>query len=126
MSAADLAGSDASAEVAALFDAYEEALVANDVEAMDAAFWDDPRVVRFGIAEVQVGIEAIRQWRRTANPVPKDRRITSRHVLVLAPDVVAVDITFRNGDAPGLGRQSQTWQRIDGTWRIVRAHVSMI
>ena len=126
MSAADLAGSDASAEVAALFDAYEEALVANDVEAMDAAFWDDPRVVRFGIAEVQVGIEAIRQWRRTANPVPKDRRITSRHVLVLAPDVVAVDITFRNGDAPGVGRQSQTWQRIDGTWRIVRAHVSMI
>ena len=126
MSAADLAGSDASAEVAALFDAYEEALVANDVEAMDAAFWDDPRVVRFGIAEVQVGIEAIRQWRRTANPVPKDRRITSRHVLVLALDVVAVDITFRNGDAPGLGRQSQTWQRIDGTWRIVRAHVSMI
>jgi hypothetical protein len=58
--------------------------------------------------------------------VPEDRRVTSRHVLVLAPDVVAVDITFCNGDAPGIGRQSQTWRRIDGTWRIVRAHVSMI
>ena len=41
-------------------------------------------------------------------------------------NVVFVDITFVNGDAPGLGRQSQTWCRFDLGWRIVRAHVSMI
>ena len=54
---------EAVADVTALFETYERALLANDVEAMDAVFWNDPRVVRFGIAEVQVGIEAIRTWR---------------------------------------------------------------
>jgi hypothetical protein len=116
----------AAAEVTVLFEAYERALLANDVDAMDAVFWDDPRVVRFGIGEVQVGSEAIRAWRRSAVPVPASRRIVSRHVLALAPDVVSVDVTFVNGDAPGVGRQSQTWRRFDGGWRIVRAHVSMI
>lgn len=116
----------AEAEVSALFDAYERALVANDVPAMDAVFWDDPRVVRYGIAEIQEGAEAIRAWRRAATPVPANRTITSRHVLALSPDVVCVDITFVNGDAPGTGRQSQVWHRRAEGWRIVRAHVSMI
>ena len=83
-------------------------------------------MVRFGIAEVQVGMDAIRTWRRTAVPVPTTRRITGRHVLALSPDVVTVDITFVNGDAPGTGRQSQVWHRRPEGWRIVRAHVSMI
>jgi len=37
---------DAVAEVTALFEAYERALLANDVEAMDRTFWNDARVVR--------------------------------------------------------------------------------
>jgi ketosteroid isomerase-like protein len=118
--------SAAEAEVSGLFDAYERALVANDVAAMDAVFWDDHRVVRYGIAEVQEGADAIRAWRRAATPVPADRTITSRHVLALSADVVCVDITFANGDAPGTGRQSQVWHRRPEGWRIVRAHVSMI
>lgn len=43
------------AEVRAAFEAYERALIANDVAATDAAFWDDERVVRFGVAEIQHG-----------------------------------------------------------------------
>ena len=39
----------------ACFEAYEQALLANDVDAMDTWFWDDPAVVRFGIAECQYG-----------------------------------------------------------------------
>ena len=58
--------------------------------------------------------------------MPATRTITSRRVLAFARDVVAVDVTFRNGDVPGLGRQPQTWRRFDDGWRIVRAHVSMI
>ena len=42
-------------EVRSAFEAYERALIANDVAAMDAAFWNDARVVRFGIAEIQHG-----------------------------------------------------------------------
>ena len=122
---ADADSASAVTEVTALFEAYERALVANDIDALDGAFWDDARVVRYGISEVQEGIEAVRAWRREAAPVPSTRRITSRHLLALAPDVVAVDVTFVYGDEPGVGRQSQTWRRIDGAWRIVRAHVSM-
>ncbi len=120
------AAATAETEVSALFDAYERALVANDVAAMDAVFWDDPRVVRYGIAEIQEGAEAVRTWRRSAAPVPTDRTLTSRHVLALSPDVVCVDVTFVNGTAPGTGRQSQVWRRFPEGWRIVRAHVSMI
>jgi hypothetical protein len=113
-------------EVTEAFEAYEAALLANDVAAMDGAFWADERVVRYGIGEVQVGIDAIRAWRATTAPVPPTRRLTSRHVLALGPDVVAVDVTFVNGDEPGTGRQSQTWVRRPEGWRIARAHVSMI
>jgi Protein of unknown function (DUF3225) len=113
-------------DVGALFDQYERDLVANDVAAMDAVFWRDPRTVRFGVREVQVGFDAIAAWRATATPVSPRRRITSRHVLQLAPGVVAVDITFVDGDAPTIGRQSQTWVRVAEGWRIARAHVSVI
>ena len=39
------------AEVTEVFQRYERALVANDVEALDALFWDNPKTLRFGIAE---------------------------------------------------------------------------
>ncbi len=47
-------------------------------------------------------------------------------VQAFGPNVVTVDVTFRNGDAPGTGRQSQLWVRMPDGWKIVRAHVSMI
>ncbi len=36
------------AEVTAAFYQYEEALVSNNIEALDALFWHDPRTVRLG------------------------------------------------------------------------------
>ncbi len=117
--------SSAEAEVTALSDAYEAALIANDVAAMDAVFWNSPDTIRFGIAEVQHGYDEIAAWRATAGGVPSSRRIITRTVCELAPGVVAVDLTFVNGDDPTVGRQSQVWVRTDGAWRIKRAHVSM-
>lgn len=35
--------------VAEVFARYEAALTTNDVPALDAAFWNDPRVVRFAL-----------------------------------------------------------------------------
>jgi ketosteroid isomerase-like protein len=123
----DVEHASAVAEVTALFEQYEADLVANDVDAMDAVFLDDDRVLRYGIADMQEGIAAVRAWRRAATPVPATRRITSRHVLALTADVVAVDITFVNGGGDDhLGRQSQTWVRTPEGWRIVRAHVSRV
>ena len=53
-------------EVRAAFVEYERALVANDIEAMNALFWDAPETVRYGIAEIQHGGEAIRAMARNA------------------------------------------------------------
>ena len=52
----DLDLPDVVAEVRAAFDAYERALVANDVEALNALFRDDPRTIRFGGAENLFGL----------------------------------------------------------------------
>jgi hypothetical protein len=119
-------GEAAECEVGALSDAYEDALLRNDVAAMNAAFDDSPEVLRFGLAEIQRGAAELAAWRAAADPVDPRRTITSRTVHQLAPDVVAVDITFANGDDPSLGRQSQTWVRSPAGWKIVRAHVSMM
>jgi hypothetical protein len=113
------------AAVRAAFDEYESALVANDIAAMNEWFWDDEHVVRFGLAEEQYGYASIVEWRATADPVPADRRVTRVTVHVFDRDLVSVDCEFRNGDDPAVGRQSQTWIRVDAGWRIARAHVSM-
>ena len=112
--------------VGRLSDEYEAALVRNDIGAMNDAFWTSADVLRFGIADMQVGHGEVVAWRASAAPVPASRTITDRTVLEIAPGVVAVDLTFRNGDEPMLGRQSQTWVEHPEGWRIVRAHVSVI
>ena len=56
------------AEVTAAFYQYEEALVSNNIEALDALFWHDPRTVRLGAGENLYGIEAIRAFRAPAPP----------------------------------------------------------
>jgi hypothetical protein len=116
----------AAEEVTAAFEAYERALIANDLDVLDGWFWHDPAVLRFGIADAQVGFDEVQAWRAAATPVPASRRITSRHVLVLDPDVVCIDITFESEVQVGIGRQSQVWHRRPEGWRIVRAHVSVI
>jgi hypothetical protein len=111
--------------VAALSDTYEAALMANDLGVLDGMFVPDGRVLRFGIADQQRGHHELTAWRAQSPGVPTSRQITGRAVLELGPGVVAVDLTFVNGDAPSIGRQSQTWVRTPIGWRIVRAHVSM-
>jgi len=113
-------------EVNLLSDAYEAALLLNDLDTINDAFWSSPEVLRFGIDDMQVGIDELVAWRTSAEAVNPTRRITSKTVLALGPGVVAVDLTFKNGDDPMLGRQSQTWVRLPEGWRIVRAHVSVI
>ncbi len=113
-------------EVSRLSDAYEEALLLNDLDAINGVFWASPKVLRFGIADMQVGIDELTSWRASAEAVNPARRITSKTVLALGPGIVAVDLTFKNGNDPMIGRQSQTWVRLPEGWRIVRAHVSIV
>ncbi|WP_322015791.1 oxalurate catabolism protein HpxZ [Paraburkholderia sp. J12] len=120
------------AEVTAAFEAYERALIDNDVAAMNVLFWDAPETVRYGIAEIQHGGEAIRAWRETCSPVPKSRRRHRTVVTAFGRDYATVSTEFTSDATPLLGRQMQTWVRLGsaeapfGGWIIVAAHVSLI
>ena len=70
------------AEVTAAFEAYEKALNANDVEVLDATFWNDPRVVRYSITDNAYGFEAIHAS-RLARPKTDMRRTISNTVITI-------------------------------------------
>lgn len=115
---------DVVAEVRAAFLEYEAALVANDLEALEAAFWADERVVRFVFGDVQVGAAAIVADRRSRPRQTGPRRIEHLALSTFGPDAATVFAVFRLGDDGTVVHQSQTWMRIDGGWRVVAAHVS--
>jgi hypothetical protein len=125
-SVADINRPDVVEAVTAAFLAYEDALMANDVEAMGEAFWDSPLTTRYGINERLYGAADIAAWRRSAAPVPPGRRIGPTVVSTFGDDFACVSTEFRNPSNPGVvGRQTQTWVRMRGTWLVVAAHVSL-
>ncbi len=88
------------AEVTAAFYQYEEALVSNNIEALDALFWHDPRTVRLGAGENLYGIEAIRAFRaaRPAAGLARDLRHTT--ITTFGADMAVCSTEFtREGSA---------------------------
>lgn len=116
---------DVVAQVRAAFDAYESALVRHDLDVLDRAFWNDDRVIRYGIADAQEGLESLARWRRRSGPVPTGRVLHDTRITALG-DAVAIVWTHFTDAASGIGRQSQVWARVDGEWKIVAAHVSRV
>ena len=116
---------DTLAEVTAVFHRYEEALLRHDPHALDAMFLAAPHTVRYGVAEMQYGIEEVRQFRASRSPF---QRSLSRTVITTFGQHMAIASTlFHRPDFPGqIGRQMQTWIRTDAGWQIAAAHVSMI
>jgi ketosteroid isomerase-like protein len=111
--------------VRAAFDLYEAALLRNDTEALDRFFIADVGVVRYGVADMQYGIEAIRSFRATQRPF--ERRLDQTLITAFGSDVAVASTLFYREDAPGaMGRQQQTWIRTADGWRIGAAHVSMV
>lgn len=115
------------AEVAAAFDRYEQALVTNDVETLNALFWASPHTLRYGIAENLYGHDAIRGFRAARSPVGLARERRNVRITTFGRDFAVANTEFLRASAPGkVGRQSQTWLRTPEGWRIVAAHVSLI
>ena len=115
---------DVVAEVALAFATYEKALVDGDVEAMTDAFWSDRRVVRYGLDDRQYGADELREWRRAQPALPPGRCLHDTRITAFGADFAVVTTLFTYPDSAVEGRQSQTWARIGGHWRIVSAHVS--
>lgn len=113
------------AEVREAFDAYEAALQRNDTGLLDAYFCHREDTVRYGVADLQYGIDAIRSFR--AGQAAFDRRLSQTVIVAYGTDFATASTLFHREDFPGqVGRQQQTWIRMEGGWRIAAAHVSMM
>lgn len=115
---------DIVAEVRAAFDAYEAALMADDVAAMDRLFHDAPTTVRYGVGEVLYGIEEIREFRKGRGGSPQ-RRLGRVEITAYGPDFATADAEFFRDGSDRRGRQSQSWVRFPDGWKVVSAHVSL-
>ncbi|MFN3889628.1 MAG: oxalurate catabolism protein HpxZ [Beijerinckiaceae bacterium] len=114
-------------EVERAFARYERALVTNDVEALDAFFWNDPLAIRYGGGENLYGYEAIAAFRAARSPAGLMRSLEKTVVTTFGTDFATASTLFRRSNAPGaIGRQMQTWVRTPAGWKIVAAHVSTI
>jgi len=122
----DINLADVHAEVVAVFERYEDALVNNKVEVLDMLFWPSESTVRYGAGENLVGIEAIRAF-RLARPATGLARTLQRTVITTYGRDFATAMTeFQREGAARSGRQSQTWVRFADGWRVVAAHVSLL
>src|SRR3954469_5808971 len=116
-----------SAEIAALHDAYEQALAANDAAALVNFFWSSPHAVRFGVAEHLYGADAIAAYRQSQQLVFTERRLLQRMIVAIGQDTASVmcEISQKVSGMPRHSRQSQVWVKFsDVGWKIVAAHVS--
>jgi hypothetical protein len=118
---------DVKQEMEAAFALYETALVTNDVATLEALFRDDPRTLRYGVAEILYGMDEIRAFRRGRSPLNLMRKLDRTVITTYGRDFATANTLFIRDSAPGkLGRQSQTWVRFEDGWYIVAAHVSVI
>jgi len=122
----DINRPDVLREVREVFARYEQALVGNDTEALDALFWHSDAVVRYGATENLVGIEAIRAFRAARSSVGLARTLDRTVITTYGSDFATAMTEFRRAGNERIGRQSQTWVRFAEGWRVVAAHVSLI
>ncbi|HEX6079326.1 MAG TPA: oxalurate catabolism protein HpxZ [Methylomirabilota bacterium] len=114
------------AEVRALFERYEQALIDKDVAVLDATFWNSPHTIRYALHEHGYGFDAIHAHRVARPPGPgiKERRIRLE-ILTLGRDLATVNLEFKVRGRDLIGRQSQTWVRFPAEgWKVIAAHVS--
>ena len=115
------------AEARAAFDRYEQALVDNDVAALDTMFHDDPRTIRYGGGENLYGYQEIEAFRAARSPVGLARTLSKTVITAYGRDYAVTSTLFHRPTMTGkVGRQMQTWVRFDEGWRVVAAHVSVI
>jgi hypothetical protein len=122
----DINTPDVLAEVQAVFQRYEDALVNNRVEVLDELFWTSPLTVRYGAAENLYGIEEIRAFRQARPAAGLARALRRTVITTYGRDHATAMTEFVRAGSTKVGRQSQTWVRLPEGWRVVAAHVSVV
>ena len=111
------------AEVKAVFERYEKAVIHNDVAVLDELFWNNPLTLRYGIAENLYGFDSIQSFRASRSK-GVERTLSNTVITTYGEDFATANTEFQTAGNPRNGRQSQTWIRTADGWRIVSAHVS--
>jgi hypothetical protein len=113
-------------ELVATFEAYETALVTNDIETLNNLFWDSPATLRYGTREVerQYGHAEIAAFRLKRGAVNQPRILRNQRITTFGRDFGIANTEYLMPGSDKLGRQSQTWVRTESGWKIVSAHVS--
>jgi len=113
------------AEIRDCLTRYEAALMTYDPATLDGFFWRDPRVLRYGEGGCLYGHDAIAAFRRTVATVPQ-RTLRNTTFLTFGRDFATANTEFVHDGETALGRQTQTWVRMQEGWRITAAHVSFL
>lgn len=117
---------DVVAEVAAVFERYEDALVNNKVDVLDELFWPSPLTLRYGAGENLYGYAEIQAFRAGRPAVGLARELLRTVITTYGHDFATANCEFRRAGSERTGRQSQTWMRTPEGWRVVSAHVSLL
>ena len=118
---------DVVAEVTAEFERYEDALVNNKVDVLNAMFRDSPNTIRYGATECLYGFDEIKAFRAARSPVALGRTLSKTVITTYGRDFAVASTLYQRPSAPGrTGRQMQTWVRFPEGWRVVAAHVSLM
>jgi len=115
------------AEVRERFDAYEKALMTNDVASLDDFFWPSELALRFGDRGSSYGFAAIAAFRAARPGGSPQRVLQNTQITAFGTDYAVAATEFVRENEPRIGRQSQVWVKFpDLGWRIVSAHVSLV
>ncbi|KAA9166117.1 DUF3225 domain-containing protein [Amycolatopsis acidicola] len=108
----------------AAFDAYETALLANDVEALDRLFAPGPDTVRGDGKVLLVGHDSIAGFRSGRKVIPT-RRVARLLVRPAGTDAALVMASTVEPATGATGLQTQLWHHIAGEWKVTAAHVTL-
>ena len=114
------------AEVLAVFERYEAALLANDVPVLEELFWRSPHTTRYGVAENLHGWDAICAFRRGADRRPFRRARHGTIITTYGRDFATANTEYRREGQDRPGRETKTLLRTGAGWRIVSAPVSLL
>src|SRR3546814_7709107 len=84
------------AEVRALFECYEQALLDKDVNVLDATFWNSPYTMRLAVDQHGYGFDMIHAHRlaRPSGPSIKEERLRLE-ILTVGRDFATVSLIFK-------------------------------
>lgn len=114
------------AEMTEAFAAYEKALLGNDIEGLNALFWESPLTLRYGVRELLYSHAEIAKFRRDRGPIDQRRTLRNTRITTFGRDFATANTEFIPFGSERIGRQSQTWVRTQRGWKIVSAHVSFL